>query len=58
MTPTEIRALRHRLGMTVNQFAAALEVAPQTVRRWEMDECHRTSRRPSRHAVMLIERLA
>ncbi len=43
MTPAQSR---HHLGMTVNQFAAALGVNPVTVRRWEMDPAKGSFRTP------------
>lgn len=36
MTPTEFRQARDDLGLTVNQMATALGVAPEHVRRLEM----------------------
>ena len=36
MTPTEIRKLRERLGMTQEQFAGRLGTARETVARWEI----------------------
>jgi DNA-binding transcriptional regulator YiaG len=52
MTPSAIRAARRQLGLSVTQFAAALGVQPQTVRRWQSG-----IREPSVQTVMLIERL-
>ncbi len=52
MTPAEIRAVRRQLGLSVTQFADALSVKPQTVRRWQSG-----IREPSVQTVMLIERM-
>jgi len=57
MTPAEIRTARHSLGMTVKQFGHALSVAPQTVRRWEMDADKKSHRTPSPQTVMLLRQM-
>lgn len=54
MTPAEIRAARQSLGMTQSQFADALGVAPQTVRRWEMSADRNSRRAPSEQTLRLI----
>ncbi len=54
MTPVEIRAARHQLGMSVKQFAAALGVQEQTARRWEIDAGKTSNRVPSETVVRLI----
>ena len=54
MTP---RAARHLLALSVNEFAAALGVAPQTVRRWERDSARVSHRVPGAATVRLIETL-
>jgi len=40
--------------MTGPEFARALGVEPQTVRRWEMDETRKSYREPSPQTVRLI----
>lgn len=54
MTPREAR---HQLGLSVTAFAAALGVAPQTVRRWELSEGRASHRVPGAATVRLIETL-
>ncbi len=54
MTPAEVRAARHQLGMTVKQFGAALGVQGQTARRWEIDAGKTSNRVPSEAVVRLI----
>jgi len=57
MTPDAIRTARARLGLSVTEFAQALSVQPQTVRRWEMDTARYSYRAPSPPVVTLIEAL-
>ncbi len=54
MTPAEIRAARHQLGMTVKQFGHALGVQEQTARRWEIADDKTSHRQPSETVVRLI----
>ena len=54
MTPNAIRAARSALGMSGPEFARALGVEPQTVRRWEIDETRKSYREPSPQTVRLI----
>lgn len=54
MTPAEIRAARHQLGMTHREFAAALGVQEQTARRWQIAEGKTSNRTPSGSVVRLI----
>ena len=54
MTP---RDARRQLGLSVNAFAAALGVAPQTVQRWERDSARVSHRVPGAATVRLIETL-
>ena len=54
MTPREAR---QRLALSVADFAAALGVAPQTVRRWERDSARVSHRVPGAATVRLIETL-
>jgi len=51
------RAARHQLALSVAEFAAALGVAPQTVRRWERDSAGASHRVPGRATMKLIETL-
>ena len=57
MTPDAIRAARARLGLSVAEFARALSVEPQTVRRWEMDPARNSYRAPSGTVATLIDAL-
>jgi DNA-binding transcriptional regulator YiaG len=38
MTPAAVKALRMKLGVTVEAFAVKLSVTPKTVARWESGE--------------------
>ena len=51
------REARQRLALSVADFAAALGVAPQTVRRWERDSARVSHRVPGAATVRLIETL-
>ena len=44
MSPEEFRAARRKLGLTQAQLGAILDTAPQTIRKWEMDESRSTAR--------------
>lgn len=44
MTPQEFKAARRKLGLTQAQLGAVLDTAPQTIRKWEMDENNSTAR--------------
>lgn len=54
MTPAEVRAARHALGMTHRQFGAALGVQEQTARRWEIAEGKTSNRKPSPQTLTLL----
>ena len=54
MTPKDAR---HQLSLSVAEFAAAIGVAPQTVRRWELSEGRASHRVPGAATVRLIETL-
>lgn len=54
MTPAEIRAARHALGMTHRQFGQALGVQEQTARRWEIATGKTSNRKPSETVERLI----
>ena len=47
--PVDVAALRHRLGMTQEQFAARFGVSVATLRHWE-----RGDRRPQGPALVLL----
>ena len=51
------REARRQLDLSVTGFAAALGVAPQTVRRWERDSARVSHRVPGAATVRLIETL-
>lgn len=44
MTPAEFKEARRKLGLTQGQLAAILDTAPQTIRKWEMNETRSTAR--------------
>lgn len=46
----DVKKIRKRLGLTQDQFAVRLGVAPYTVRRWESGKT-----KPSRMAERLLE---
>ena len=52
MTPTQIRALRARLGLNTAAFGALIGVSGRTVEDWEQGR-----RTPSAPAVILMNRL-
>ena len=51
------REARTQLGLSVNAFAAALGVAPQTVRRWERDSARASHRTPGAATITAIRLL-
>lgn len=44
MSPLQFKQARQKLGLTQAQLGAILDTAPQTIRKWEMDERHSTAR--------------
>jgi len=44
VTPQEFKQARHTLGLSQSQLGRILDTAPQTIRKWEMDESRSTSR--------------
>jgi len=52
MTPTQIRALRKRLGLNCEQFGALVGVSGRTVEDWEQGR-----RTPGGPAVMIMQSL-
>ena len=52
MTPEEFRAARAALGLSVERLAAALQVTPRTIRRWQNG-----ARRVPGPAAVAIERM-
>jgi DNA-binding transcriptional regulator YiaG len=54
MTPAQSR---NALGLSVNQFAAALGVSPVTVRRWEMSDDKPSHRKPGEATMTAIRLL-
>ena len=44
MTPIEFKQARRKLGLTQAQLGVILDTAPQTIRKWEMDETCSTAR--------------
>jgi DNA-binding transcriptional regulator YiaG len=44
MTPNEFKQARRKLGLTQSQLGMILDTAPQTIRKWEMDETRATAR--------------
>lgn len=55
MTPTEFRAARHTLGLTLAQLARILNVDPRTVRRWEAGPTVESGRPPNPVACRVLE---
>lgn len=57
MSPEDIKALRHRLGWSVNELAEALKLSPahggRKVRRWELGELELSG--PAEVALEAIE---
>lgn len=54
MTPDEIKAARHQLGLSLAQLADLLDTDPQTIRRLELDPEDSTARKPAPRMVRLI----
>lgn len=52
-----IKQTRHSLNMSVREFADAVGVTPNAVRRWEMNPNRSGHRVPGKQTMMLIERL-
>lgn len=44
MTPAEFKEARRTLGLTQSELGRILDTAPQTIRKWEMDEARSTAR--------------
>lgn len=44
MTPEEFKEARRKLGLTQSQLGHILDTAPQTIRKWEMDDSRSTAR--------------
>lgn len=44
MSPTEFKQAWRKLGLTQSQLGSILDTAPQTIRKWEMDETRSTAR--------------
>ncbi len=55
MTPADFKAARLELGHTQKSLAAELGVDPSTLRRWEMNPSVKSSSRPNRFAVRIVE---
>lgn len=53
-----IKQTRQSLGMSVTDFADAIGVSANTVRRWEMNPARTGHRTPSEQSRRLIEQLA
>jgi DNA-binding transcriptional regulator YiaG len=54
LTPAEIRAIRLRLGLTIEEAAEKVGVVPTTFRKWELPSQKRT---PSPSQAILIRLL-
>lgn len=52
MSPSDVKAIRTRMGLGRKEFAALLPASSRTVRRWENDEVD-----PSPLAVQQLQRL-
>lgn len=44
MSPEEFKIARRRLGLTQAELGEVLATAPQTIRKWEMEEDRSTAR--------------
>lgn len=44
MSPQEFKEARQQLGLTQSQLGKIIDTAPQTIRKWEMDESRNTAR--------------
>lgn len=44
MSPEEFKEARRKLGLTQSQLAGVLDIAPQTIRKWEMSDERSTAR--------------
>lgn len=55
MKPAEFKAARVAMGFTQAALATSLQVSPSTIRRWEMEPSVKSSRKPNKFAVMIIE---
>lgn len=53
-----IKQTRIALGMSVTDFASAIGVSTNTVRRWEMNPARTGHRTPSEQSRRLMEQLA
>ena len=54
VTPLDVKNIRHRLGMTQEEFAQAVGVRIPTLRHWERGD--RKPRRPARVLLNLLSR--
>jgi transcriptional regulator with XRE-family HTH domain len=52
MTPRQLRAIRHRLGLTQDQLADQIGVAANTVARWERGEMN--MRTPTARLITML----
>lgn len=55
MTPTEIKAARQALGLSLREFAAMLDTDETTARRMEMDESKNSFRKPAPRMIRLFD---
>jgi DNA-binding transcriptional regulator YiaG len=55
VTPQEFKEARRKLGLTLSELAAILNVDSRTIRRWEAEESVETSRPPNPVAVRVME---
>ncbi|MGI3169957.1 helix-turn-helix domain-containing protein [Pseudooceanicola sp. C21-150M6] len=44
MSPEEFKEARQKLGLTQSELGRIIDTAPQTIRKWEMDESRSTAR--------------
>jgi DNA-binding transcriptional regulator YiaG len=54
MTPSEVKEARHRLLLSVSQFADMLDTDASTIRKMELSEGSSQYRRPAPRMVRLI----
>ncbi len=55
MTPAEFKEARQTLGLSTSALARILNVAPQTVRKWEMPDHRSTARGVNPIAARVVQ---
>jgi DNA-binding XRE family transcriptional regulator len=55
MRPAQFKAARVALRYTQAALADHLDVSPSTIRRWEMEPSVKSSRKPNKFAVLIVD---